>query len=283
MRTFGRESRRARQRVDQALDVLRVALEEYLRALPRVRPNTFRDHDLQRLLGTFIDRFHELRLDRRVRTLAFAAKDARNEIAHYTGTLTADEALRHLATVRGLLEALRAEAAFAEVDELYQEQLRALAASNAPREEASGHASEGPSGAIERVSRAVPMPSPSPHGPPPDSTPGQLGAVPTPRSAPGPAARASGSRRFQQVVRGKYAPLFEHLSSLDGNIWHANFDEIEALLGLPLPSSARDHRPWWANGGHSQAKSWLAAGWKTTNVDLAAGKLTFVRSEDRIP
>ena len=280
MKTSGRESRRVRQRVDQALDVLRVALAEYLRALPRSRPNAFRDFDLQRLLRTFIDRFNELRLDPRVRTLAFAAKDARNEIAHYTGTLTGDEALRHLATVRRLLEALRAEDAFAEVDLLYREQFRALAAPMR-HDDASDHAPVDQPGAAEGASQAAPTPSPSAHAPPLGSTPARPSALPTPPTAPSTASPASGPHRVQQTVKGKYAPLFEHLSSRDGDTWHTTFDEIEAILGSPLPRSARKHRPWWSNGGHSQAKAWLAAGWKTTTAgaQFAAGELAFVRSQ----
>lgn len=76
-----------------------------------------------------------------------------------------------------------------------------------------------------------------------------------------------------------YRPLHRHLTSLIGDSWHATFEEVEAILGAPLPRSARNHRPWWANGGHSQARAWLAAGWKTANVNLSAGELDFVRSE----
>ena len=59
----------------------------------------------------------------RARTLAFAAKDARNEVAHYTGAMTPDDALRHLANVRQLLKDLGADVAFGDVDGLYGEHL----------------------------------------------------------------------------------------------------------------------------------------------------------------
>lgn len=82
--------------------------------------------------------------------------------------------------------------------------------------------------------------------------------------------------------RGKYAPLYNHLKSLDQEQWHASFAEIEALLAFSLPESARIHRPWWANqgesGGHSHALSWQMAGWKTSRVDLVKEKVVFVRS-----
>ena len=47
-----------------------------------------------------------------------------------------------------------------------------------------------------------------------------------------------------------------------------SYDEIERILGFGLPSSAYNHRPWWANGGHSQANSWLNAGWEVSSVEL---------------
>ena len=59
---------------------------------------------------------------------------------------------------------------------------------------------------------------------------------------------------------------------------HLSFREIEALLGVALPASARRYRPWWANeeaGTHVHARAWLDAGRRTTNVDLAAGTVDF--------
>jgi hypothetical protein len=85
----------------------------------------------------------------------------------------------------------------------------------------------------------------------------------------------------QAALRGKYAPLHEHLNSLKGPEWQTTFKEIERLLGFKLPDSARIHRPWWANqgerGGHSHALAWEMAGWKTARVDMVTEKLVFVR------
>ena len=80
--------------------------------------------------------------------------------------------------------------------------------------------------------------------------------------------------------RGKYAPLFRHLCALEVHRWRATFADVEALLGFALPNSARVHRPWWANeanGGHSHALAWQAAGWRTSAVDLRAESLVFER------
>lgn len=83
---------------------------------------------------------------------------------------------------------------------------------------------------------------------------------------------------FETVNRGKYAPLFRHLSQLPGDRWSATFAEVEALVGSRLPNSARVFRAWWANGAglsHSQSMAWVLAGWKTADVDMDAETLTF--------
>ena len=85
----------------------------------------------------------------------------------------------------------------------------------------------------------------------------------------------------QAASRGKYAPLYRHLKSLDADRWQASFREIEKLLGFELPDSARIHRPWWANqgerGGHSHALAWEMAGWKTAEVSMGDERLVFIR------
>ena len=77
--------------------------------------------------------------------------------------------------------------------------------------------------------------------------------------------------------RGKYALLYRHLSARRDARWLASFGEIEAILGFRLPASARRHRAWWANGGHSQADAWLAAGWRIRSVDFGKETLVFER------
>ena len=81
------------------------------------------------------------------------------------------------------------------------------------------------------------------------------------------------------MIRGKYAPLFQHLSALDRAVWPATFEEVEAILGFPLPPSARKYQAWWANEeeGSRHARAWLAAGWRTSAVDLTSGRLVFIR------
>ncbi len=80
----------------------------------------------------------------------------------------------------------------------------------------------------------------------------------------------------------KYFNLTKHLASIDNQVWETTFNEVEEVLGVPLPDSARRHRPWWANQGHAQSAAWLGAGYKTANVDLANEKVTFVYVGDGV-
>ena len=77
---------------------------------------------------------------------------------------------------------------------------------------------------------------------------------------------------------GKYEPLSEFLVSLNEDELNIAFSEIEVILGFPLPASAYTHRPWWANGGHTQASAWLNAGYKVVQVDFRAHTVNFCKS-----
>jgi hypothetical protein len=64
------------------------------------------------------------------------------------------------------------------------------------------------------------------------------------------------------------------------------FEELEALLGRPLPPRARTVPGWWRNQSHPwHATSqpwygWLSVGWEA-EPDLSAGAVTFRRREGR--
>ena len=45
----------------------------------------------------------------------------------------------------------------------------------------------------------------------------------------------------------KYTPLTRHLAKRDLERIAMTFDQIEQLLGFPLPPSSRKHRAWWSN------------------------------------
>ena len=49
------------------------------------------------------------------------------------------------------------------------------------------------------------------------------------------------------------------------------------MLGADLPASARKHSAW-ANGGHSQARAWLDAGFETCELDFSRRTVVFRRT-----
>ena len=77
----------------------------------------------------------------------------------------------------------------------------------------------------------------------------------------------------------KYEPLPQFLSSRSISTCRMSFEQIERVLGFKLPKSAYEHEAWWSNNasGHSHARAWLSAGWRTQDVDLKARKVTFQR------
>ena len=80
------------------------------------------------------------------------------------------------------------------------------------------------------------------------------------------------------MSKSKYRNLTLHLASMDGASWVAKFEEVEAVLGFPLPRSAYTYPAWWSNqsgDGHIQSQSWQAAGWRTGELDLDNQQVTF--------
>jgi hypothetical protein len=74
-----------------------------------------------------------------------------------------------------------------------------------------------------------------------------------------------------------YSALARCLDGIEHRTVTLGFVDLEAVLGRGLPASARRHRPWWANSGSAQARSWVSAGWNVAAVDLAAERVTFQR------
>ena len=73
-------------------------------------------------------------------------------------------------------------------------------------------------------------------------------------------------------MSSRYAPLTEWLYwrfSLGDRERRLEFKHIERIIGAELPASARARRSFWANDvAHSQARSWLSAGFMTSSVSL---------------
>jgi hypothetical protein len=76
----------------------------------------------------------------------------------------------------------------------------------------------------------------------------------------------------------KYDPLEHFLGSSNASRLPMTFDEIERILGFPLPHS-QTHRAWWSNNpsNNVMTKAWLAAGYETEQVDIEGRKLVFRR------
>lgn len=62
-----------------------------------------------------------------------------------------------------------------------------------------------------------------------------------------------------------------------------SFRQIEEILGGDLPTSARQHRAWWANDsvGHVQSQQWLEVGWRISNISMTDERVTFARINGR--
>ena len=77
----------------------------------------------------------------------------------------------------------------------------------------------------------------------------------------------------------KYAALEAHLRESGQDTVSMTFADIERVIGADLPPSAFKYRPWWSNNPSNSVitHSWLEAGYKTANVDMANKTLAFVK------
>jgi len=81
------------------------------------------------------------------------------------------------------------------------------------------------------------------------------------------------------MYNGKYLRLYEYLKKKEKELsqYTLTFNEMEHILQFNLPVSAYKYSAWWANeidGMHTQARSWMLAGWKTSDV-IVGKKITF--------
>lgn len=59
------------------------------------------------------------------------------------------------------------------------------------------------------------------------------------------------------------------------------FDQVEAILGTPLPKSASKLTTWWTNVHpkiQSHRTAWLNHGWIVEEFDLQTRRVTFIRA-----
>lgn len=84
--------------------------------------------------------------------------------------------------------------------------------------------------------------------------------------------------------RGSYSLFSAHLKSKDTTLTSlpVTFQEIERILGKPLPRSAFEYRAWWVNDPMKpQSAAWLEEGWRAVAVNMSERRLTFVRTNER--
>jgi hypothetical protein len=79
----------------------------------------------------------------------------------------------------------------------------------------------------------------------------------------------------------KYAALHSHLNKRNGRPEMLTFEDIEQIIGKPLPQSAVKHRSFWANDNqdhHSHARSWMKAGYRVAYLDRERKVVRFERT-----
>lgn len=80
---------------------------------------------------------------------------------------------------------------------------------------------------------------------------------------------------------GKYRELWRWLRDQRGDEVQTTFSAVEAVLGIPLPPSAREYvAHWHGYEGSALARAIKDAGWRSSHVDLALGTVVFVREHD---
>jgi hypothetical protein len=81
----------------------------------------------------------------------------------------------------------------------------------------------------------------------------------------------------------RYGPLGVYLRNLPASQQGVTlgFDQVEDIIGVKLPASARDHHhQWWANQSHgSRALHWDGAGFRTDGVDITKEQVRFARKD----
>lgn len=81
----------------------------------------------------------------------------------------------------------------------------------------------------------------------------------------------------------KYVPLKEYLETRTTETVPMTFTEIEKVLGFKLPRSQK-YPAWWSNNptNNVMTNEWLAAGYKTEQVDIEGRKLLFRRTKPHV-
>lgn len=84
---------------------------------------------------------------------------------------------------------------------------------------------------------------------------------------------------MRNTLRPDYGRLTDHLAARTERTAILTFDELERLVGAPLPDDAYDRRAWWDEKGRPHSRSWHRAGWRVEAANVLGRVVTFVRDE----
>ncbi len=99
--------------------------------------------------------------------------------------------------------------------------------------------------------------------------------------APPELAPTNSEKRLPARPSGKYAVLTDWLqqpNQRSRRAINATFQDVEKILGFPLPESAYNYQPYWQGLPNPLARAVLAAGWKVTSLSLVGKTLVFRRA-----
>jgi hypothetical protein len=86
-------------------------------------------------------------------------------------------------------------------------------------------------------------------------------------------------------LTSKYDPLRRHLMQTGSEPTQMTFSDIEQVIGLPLPMSARTSDSWWLdrapNKHRAHAKAWLDASRQIGSVDRVNETVIFTPIKER--
>ncbi len=83
-------------------------------------------------------------------------------------------------------------------------------------------------------------------------------------------------------MTSKYDRLADHLAAIGESVITLTFAEVEAIVGSPLPATARHDKYWWVTTALTRyatphIRAWWQAGYAADRPDFAAETVTFRR------
>ena len=83
-------------------------------------------------------------------------------------------------------------------------------------------------------------------------------------------------------LRSKYARLTAFLRQQTATTLAMTFEQVEDVLGAPLPPSARTSIPYWSRMKTALGPAIAAGGYRPSNVDLWNERVIFARAQVRV-